>query len=239
MIDQVFDDVDKSARGLNGSDRVTVFFDIVDRVNQSIGHTPLVGDELIQALREYSASYPENWKALNAEAVDTLLREIVQMLEHDDESIDLLASKLNTESWVTVIIMFGWFGAKARRLLPVLINYAGSSHAISTYAYHSVLLIGGAQEEILSALRNSVAQNDDEALLALGHLAIGAGHHVDKEFKDILDLASESSNPILRETVAVVIAQIDRHRRAEFTAILDRLRIDPDENVRQAAREIT
>jgi len=211
-------------------------YSLIERINMTTVYKGSSPENIREGLLR-QANNDSVLREIDAQLVNTIIDGIVQML-NNNRIIPFLISKLDDyDDRYLAAIMLGWFGARAQSAISDLISLASGSSGVVEVAKQSVIQIGNAESEIISALQNSVAFNDDGEFRELSNLAVRYGCSSNTMFQNILKVATESDNPDLREAVADIISTLEGEIKQGFTSILDILKSDPNEHVRQAAFE--
>lgn len=208
-------------------------YTIVVLISDILGHSERPGQGLLNALTRFQ----DLLRQLDFEEFRGVLEAMIKTLQ-DDTAIARLAQKLkDSQTLFIAAAMLGWYGSRAKGVLPKLVGIASTYNEATEVAKQSVLLIGDAEKEILAALRMSVSEPDDEAFTELASLAKRAGCEIMPEFQELLEEAARSSSADIRELVADTIEFLPSPIKKRFAAILEQLSQDPVERVRAQAIE--
>lgn len=162
----------------------------------------------INAILDDPNTYTNQLARYNPEEV-TSIKNLLTAIFQNDQSIQMLVEKLEDyDSRFLAITFLGWFGEKARSVIPEFIGVIGSGHPANAAAKRAIQLIGGGEELVLSAIKQSIMQEDDASFLELIDLALHTQLRESKEFDDVFSLGAKSKNPQMRWAAAFWISQL-------------------------------
>lgn len=168
---------------------------------------------------------------------EDILNTVAQALR-DDRTYPFLVEKLkDPHQRYLAVIMLGWLGSKAERVLPELVELASWPSEVTGEACRAVIRIGNAETEVLCALLRSARAHEDMEFRHLWGLAYDAGYTSLEGFHDAIRVAAQSPNSDLREAAAHAAGDLNPADREKLVVTLEQLMQDEREFVRDAAEE--
>jgi hypothetical protein len=171
----------------------------------------------------------------NCEKVNNMIRTIFDILQ-DDTMVQNLIWRLNDYRDSTLATtLLGWFGKRAHLALSPLVSIASGTGPAVELAKQAILRIGDVRLEIMQALRVSLSACADHEFRELSSLMIRAGYASSVDFANLITEAAMSENADIREATACTIQNLESSVKQQLLPVLDHLKNDPIEYVRQAA----
>jgi hypothetical protein len=168
--------------------------------------------------------------------LDSFRNNLLEFLKGGSESVEYLILKLEDyQTRYLVSTFLGWFGRDAFNAVPKLIDLASGHGSAAGSSQKAILLIGGAEPQILLNIESSLASEDDEAFSNLTNLAMKTTLINSKDFFEALRKGGKHKNPHFRESVTDIIWQLNLNK--EVTSILELLSTDEERFVRNAAHD--
>jgi hypothetical protein len=221
---------------LNDSER-KIFWAMISAINIFITNNKASNSYLVEWLKD-RRNIELNLQEYDSKLINYVVNKVIEVIE-DDDSVRFLIRGLSNVNYFQyrfiIATMLGWFGSRAKEALPNLVQHASGSGPEVEAAKSAILLIGDASTEIATALRTSISYGDDGELRELCDLACRTSFYTTSDFFDILHVAAKSENPHIREAVADCIRQLDISVKQKFGTILDQLKADLNDDVREAA----
>ncbi len=149
---------------------------IIDLVKSFLAENGRASRQLVDRLKTYNPGDHPSLQQYDIDLVNMVFGTVIEVLE-DDNSLTFLVDKLSDYyGRVLAATMLGWFGPRAREVVPQLIGIASGTGVAVGVAKQAILLIGYPESETLAALRASVLENDDGAFRELCDLTAQAGY---------------------------------------------------------------
>lgn len=219
-----------------------VFWSLLHAINTLLGTKSGAVTQLSAWLQEhdYVSLGVHHYYDYDPDIVDTVLQATIEVLD-DSTSVAYLIERLQDPRYgayrFSIVTMLGWFGPRAKAALPVLVHFASGTGPEVEASKRAILLIGNAEADVMAALQQSIASAEDGEFRELADLARRMGLSATSDFWSVLHVAAQSANPHLREAVAETIGQLDADAQPPLADLLAHLQADPEERVREAARQ--
>lgn len=168
------------------------------------------------------------------EAVRRVAQRLISILQ-DERSIDYLIAALRARTTrYQAAVLLGWFGPRAQRAVPILVEIISWATAATGAATTAVVQIGGGSDATLTALHAMLRDADDAGYVQLLSLAQQMGIATSSAFLHLLDSASQSQNADIREYTADAIGDLPVQLRHKVRDAIERLTHDQQQRVRDA-----
>ena len=208
--------------------------DVLKAVDDRLFKEGVPGDRIAQVVRTYDKEAFPQLDKYDAEAFRQAMSLMLEVLDRDD-SVPYLVSRLRSISLFYAPILLGWFGSRARQALPELLEVLAFSSVGTRLACIAMERIGLDQALAISYFRHILEDRlpDRDAFYNVGIWLYELGFQKLPAFYEILEMASQHEHPIHRRAVADILSEIPGSEKSGFSTIIERLKNDPDEQVRE------
>ena len=209
--------------------------DVLKAVDDRLFKEGVPGDRIAQVVHTYDKEAFPQLDKYDAEAFRQAMSLILEVV-HRDDSVPYLISRLRSISLFYAPILLGWFGSRARQALPQLLHVLTYSAIGAGLASDAIQRIGLDQTQAISYFRQLLEAEfpDRDAFYTMGSwLLFDLGFQNVPAFLEILEMASQHNAPLYRQAVADILIEIPVSERHRFSTIVERLKNDPDEQVRE------
>lgn len=218
------------------SDDNLILWAFVERIAARLEREGAAAERVIAVLNDPNTCIEElvKYSPEKVSAVKNLLAAVFK----NDRSIPHLAEKAQDyDTRFLAITFLGWFGAKARPVIPEFIGTIGSGNPANGAAKRAIQLIGGAEPLVVSAIEQSIANEDDTSFLELIDLALHTPLRHSMEFANLFTLGATSQNADLRWATAFWVDKLPDGQKQRLAKVIDDLRKDSVECVRVEANK--